>query len=441
MKICNTKKKEEKYKEKKRDFLKMSALESDCIIFDIKETTESHIFFLVGLNFNKQEYFKQIYVVPDCISKERILNHVHAQLNAPYNLIQRLNVLNLKSKITDNYKLTITFNDELILKLDVKIFVSNFCKNQEHLSANNIFCMLLYCVNLLQLPIHFVSSGTISNLLLKIIDTSKVVNLNFNSKKIVGGLHLEENQGRHTNILVVDFDSMYPSILINEDLLPSGYDSFQDNLTFLLAEKRKHTDYRRNICKILINSMYGLTGLKGCKLYNPDIMYNVCMSGRKKLLRLTQILKSFTILYGCTDSVFVKLNNSYDEQKILKIISSDSILKKYKFNFEHFKCIHIVSKNHYIAVDKKNRLIHCGSMVKRKAFLNLEKEIFSQIILKILCKDEFENILKDICEIQYLLVNKYSISNVEELEKIKKKLYKEIFKYCDGDQKELEYMF
>lgn len=158
-----------------------------------------------------------------------------------------------------------------------------------------------------------------------------------------GGYVIEPNPGIYENVIVLDFKSLYPSIIQTFKIDPysllmkdvdtietlNGYKfssslhilpDFIDELMKLrdTAKKKKDKQLSQAI-KILMNSFYGVMGSYGCRFYHPDLPRAITGSGHKLLLGSKEYLekKDLKVIYGDTDSLFVMLKDvSVDDGEI-----------------------------------------------------------------------------------------------------------------------------
>lgn len=149
-----------------------------------------------------------------------------------------------------------------------------------------------------------------------------------------GGHVLEPLTGLHKHVWVFDFKSLYPSIIRTFNIDPLSYvaeplpadDVIQTPggafrrepaiLPRLLDElfprrevARKNGDeVASHAIKILMNSCYGVLGTPACRFYNPALANSITGTGREMLLWSKQWFESagYTVLYGDTDSLFVR---------------------------------------------------------------------------------------------------------------------------------------
>ena len=150
-----------------------------------------------------------------------------------------------------------------------------------------------------------------------------------------GGHVMEPEPGLYDNVLVLDFKSLYPSLIRTFQIDPLGYvpnpgpdedlivapngASFRRQpgvLTQMLDElfprredaKRAGKDVESFAIKILMNSFFGVLGTPVCRFYNPQIANAITSSGRQMLLWSKEQLEEWgkRVLYGDTDSLFVE---------------------------------------------------------------------------------------------------------------------------------------
>lgn len=165
-----------------------------------------------------------------------------------------------------------------------------------------------------------------------------------------GGYVLEPIPGLYENVLVFDFQSLYPSLIRTFQIDPLGYipdgrsptetgapvkrpivapneARFRRErgiLTRMLDElfprraeaKRRGDDVAAYAIKILMNSFYGVLATPACRFYDPRIANAITGWGRELLLwsrgRIEETYGK-KVLYGDTDSLFVASGESDPE--------------------------------------------------------------------------------------------------------------------------------
>ena len=154
------------------------------------------------------------------------------------------------------------------------------------------------------------------------------------SKHQAGGHVLEPVTGVHDNVWVFDFKSLYPSVIRTFNIDPLGLrhgsdgddairladDAAFDRGAAILptmldglfpqreAAKRNGDAVASQAIKILMNSFYGVLGTPACRFHNVAIANAITGMGRH-LLQWSKAWfeeRGFAVLYGDTDSVFVR---------------------------------------------------------------------------------------------------------------------------------------
>lgn len=153
-----------------------------------------------------------------------------------------------------------------------------------------------------------------------------------------GGFVLDPKVGVHENIMVMDFKSLYPTLIetffidplsraersSNPLSTPVGFTFSRDHhilpgkITELL-ERRARAKSEKNInlsqaVKILMNSFYGVMGSSGCRFYQEDLPDAITGTGQWLLKVVISFLEGLglQVLYGDTDSIFVQLKTFED---------------------------------------------------------------------------------------------------------------------------------
>jgi DNA polymerase-2 len=166
-----------------------------------------------------------------------------------------------------------------------------------------------------------------------------------------GGFVMESTPGLFRNVVVLDFKSLYPSIirtfkvdpfalvtaerLLAEDELPPdervrGFREAifhkEDHILPALIEelwaardeaKKRGDTARSTAIKVLMNSFYGVLGTTGCRFFDPRLASSITMRGHQILQDTSDLIeeKGFEVVYGDTDSVFVRLGDEHAPDK------------------------------------------------------------------------------------------------------------------------------
>ncbi len=175
-----------------------------------------------------------------------------------------------------------------------------------------------------------------------------------------GGYVMNSKPGLYKHVLVLDFKSLYPSIirtfkidplglvegLMSPDNAIEGYKGARfsrdkhflpDIITSLWQQRdeaKKHKDAARSqAIKILMNSFYGVLGSGGCPFYDTRLASSITMRGHD-IMQVTAKwieLAGYEVIYGDTDSTFVWLNGEYSNEQAVEIGQSLALQINHKW--------------------------------------------------------------------------------------------------------------
>ncbi|WP_435274513.1 DNA polymerase II [Psychrobium sp. nBUS_13] len=162
-----------------------------------------------------------------------------------------------------------------------------------------------------------------------------------------GGYVMDSIPGLYNNVLVLDFKSLYPSIIRTFKIDPMGLieglnnpeqaiDGFKQAkfsrekhflpqiITDLWQQrdqaKRDNDSPRSQAIKIIMSSFYGVLGSGGCRFYDTRLASSITMRGHQIIQQTAEwIEEKHQVIYGDTDSVFVLVGNKYDSQQANQI--------------------------------------------------------------------------------------------------------------------------
>ncbi|CAR26433.1 ZYRO0B09592p [Zygosaccharomyces rouxii] len=302
--------------------------------------------------------------------------------------------------------------------------------------------------------------------------------------KYQGGLVFEPEKGLHKNyVLVMDFNSLYPSIiqefnicfttvdrnLEDTDELPEvpSNDGGKGVLPRLLANlvqrrrevkkimaterdphKRTQCDIKQQALKLTANSMYGCLGYVNSRFYAKPLAMLVTNKGREILMNTRQLAESLelTVVYGDTDSVMIdsKCDNYADAIKVgnefKKLVNERYKLLEIDID-NVFKKLLLHAKKKYaaltVSLDKEGNertiLEVKGLDMKRREFCPLSRDVSIHVLNTVLSEDDSEKALSDIYE--YLERVRVQMENNEirvDKYKINTKLSKDPNSYPNG---------
>lgn len=266
-----------------------------------------------------------------------------------------------------------------------------------------------------------------------------------------GGYVIEPTPGIYENVIVLDFKSLYPSIIQTFKIDPyslvmketdtiktlNGYEfssslhilpDYIDELMIMrdTAKKKKDKQLSQAI-KILMNSFYGVMGSFGCRFYHPDLPRAITGTGHKLLLGSKDYMESkgLKVIYGDTDSLFVMLKdisvddgeaqgkkivkelNHYWKNKLKKEFKVDSYLElefeKYyrKFIITPARGADIGAKKRYAGLlvkDGKENIEFVGMEFVRSDWTKLAKEFQIELYEKIFKGEEVEDWIREVIQ-------------------------------------------
>ena len=165
-----------------------------------------------------------------------------------------------------------------------------------------------------------------------------------------GGYVMDSRPGLYDSVLVLDYKSLYPSIIRTFLIDPVGLvegmaqpDNAHSTEGFLGAwfSREKHClpgivgqiwhgrdEAKRHgnkplsqALKIIMNAFYGVLGTSACRFFDPRLASSITMRGHE-IMRQTKALieaQGYDVIYGDTDSTFVWLKKAHSEEDAARI--------------------------------------------------------------------------------------------------------------------------
>jgi DNA polymerase II len=267
-----------------------------------------------------------------------------------------------------------------------------------------------------------------------------------------GGYVMNSKPGLYNSVLVLDYKSLYPSIirtfkvdpysriaakkLSDDDTIP-GYDgaSFAKHehiLPDIIADlwqardkaKKENNKALSQAIKIIMNSFYGVLGTPGCRIHDARLTSSITKRSHDIIKQTVKLINSqgYEVIYGDTDSVFVSLEESVDNIQADKIgntlsthinqywtrhLEEDFGIESYlEVEYEtHFKRFFMPtirgsdkgSKKRYAGIVNKNsidEIIFKGLENVRTDWTQLARDFQQSLYLKVFNNEAYEDFIR-----------------------------------------------
>ncbi len=162
-----------------------------------------------------------------------------------------------------------------------------------------------------------------------------------------GGWVMDAKPGLFRNVLVLDFKSLYPSIIRTFKVDPyamivadkdekavegfrgASFHSEDHILPGLIQDlwqardqaKKRGDGARSSAIKVLMNSFYGVLGTTGCRFFSSKLASSITMRGHEIIKASRDLINAmgYEVIYGDTDSLFVRIGEEHDVESSAKI--------------------------------------------------------------------------------------------------------------------------
>ena len=262
-------------------------------------------------------------------------------------------------------------------------------------------------------------------------------------KKYRGGLVVEPKEGVHFDVVVMDFASLYPSIIkvrnlsyetvrcpheeckkntipgtnhwactkkngmtaliigSLRDLRVNYYKSLSKKETLTEEQRQQYTVVSQAL-KVILNASYGVMGAEIFPLYFLPAAESTTAIGRYTILETIKKCEStgIKVLYGDTDSLFIKNPTSEQIKSVIEQAKKDhgvdlEIDKTYRY------CVLSNRKKNYFGVTEDGKVDVKGLTGKKSHTPAFIKNLFFELIdvlSKVKSMDDFNNAKKEISE-------------------------------------------
>ncbi len=165
-----------------------------------------------------------------------------------------------------------------------------------------------------------------------------------------GGFVMDSQPGLYDSVLVLDYKSLYPSIIRSFLIDPVGliegmrhpddaasvpgflgarFSRTRHCLPAIVSDiwqareaaKRDKNAPLSQALKIIMNSFYGVLGSTGCRFFDPRLASSITMRGHEIMHRTRRLIEDqgYAVIYGDTDSTFVWLKRAHTEEQAARI--------------------------------------------------------------------------------------------------------------------------
>lgn len=165
-----------------------------------------------------------------------------------------------------------------------------------------------------------------------------------------GGFVMDSQPGLYDSVLVLDYKSLYPSIIRTFLIDPAGMidglahpnlahsvpgfrQAWFSRTTHCLPDivshiwqerdkaKKEHNAPLSQALKIIMNAFAGVLGAEGCRFFDPRLTASITMRGHEIMRTTKRLIESqgYQVIYGDTDSTFVWLRDAHNEEQAQKI--------------------------------------------------------------------------------------------------------------------------
>ncbi len=281
----------------------------------------------------------------------------------------------------------------------------------------------------------------------------RVTEATIKGKKYAGAIVIDPPQGVFFNVVVLDFASLYPSIIMRWNLSYETVDPPENmcrNLVDIIDEKgraihkvcmdrpgitaqlvgllrdfrvrvykkkakdkslpevvRSWYDVVQRAMKVYINASYGVFGAETFPLYAPSVSESVTALGRRTIMSSIKKAEELglRVLYGDTDSLFIWNPDEKALEELRKWVLENfglelEVDKVYKF-------VAFALKKNYIGVTQDGSVVVKGMVGKKRNTPDFIKRLFAEIVNEIASIQDPEDAFRVIEVIRRKLTDAY----------------------------------
>lgn len=165
-----------------------------------------------------------------------------------------------------------------------------------------------------------------------------------------GGFVMDSQPGLYDSVLVLDYKSLYPSIIrtflidpvgliegmhqpVPEHAVPGFRHAWFSREKHCLPAivnqiwqgreeaKRQQNKPLSQALKIIMNAFYGVLGSSGCRFFDPRLASSITLRGHEIMRQTRELIETrgYQVIYGDTDSTFVWLKHAHSDEQASQI--------------------------------------------------------------------------------------------------------------------------
>jgi len=205
----------------------------------------------------------------------------------------------------------------------------------------------------------------------------------------VGGLHSIDGPGSFyasdaVQLADIDVASYYPSIILNAGYYPQHIgpvflDIYRALVTKRLNAKKRGDKVTDDTLKITINGTFGKLGSKYSKVYAPDLMLHVTLTGQLCLLMLIEALPE-EVISANTDGILVQYDQ-WSEWYVKKIVEDWENFTGFDMEWTAYRSFHRRDVNSYLAIKPDGKIKTKGIFAPSSLMKNPVNEVVIDAVI------------------------------------------------------------
>lgn len=202
----------------------------------------------------------------------------------------------------------------------------------------------------------------------------------------LGGAHGAVEKFHGKGLFVhVDVESMYPSIMIRYDLLSRAVthkELFTEIRDTRLKLKKAGKKKEQAPYKIIVNSMFGISGAEFSPAYDPRRNHEVCINGQLLLIDLIEHVEGMCrLIQSNTDGLIVQIADTDEAwDKLDDICYEWESRTGLKLSFDIIKEIYQKDVNNYLFITDDDKIEVKGSYLKKATKLDNDLPILKSAL-------------------------------------------------------------